>query len=734
MAITLNDIRNLGANDRIVLDPNAQGGTGALKSVGKWQRFKIFFNIGGARQQNKDTIAAIRNTIVATFTAQDLKDEAMRLLNAVRTDRAIGGAEIKSIMMKLDSLAKPAALDARVTMHAAALGLPPDADLCGENAVKVAQSLVRREHALGANPATVDVVARTRDGVYACARAVQAVQVPASRPEPELRHFVAQNVGRFVLNPDDSLRTNQQILQDVGNTCDFFRNAMAAFDQTQPHAFPDGAAQEAATRANARARDAVLDFLRETSPVDANLFGAIEAQVRAMPMHELRDLPANATPAQILGAFRAVIRAADPARLQLQPGVQAPSGPIGQAALMRFICQWAALQMPEANRRALLDLLQSVSGEKALGIQANAAQRNDPAGVLECRATLDLIEILLKLDGRPTAPAGDRDAKIADFSPAERCAYRPGDAFGGDAAPQLRDAILGNAGIPASGGTSVRQLHERIDAGVRTLLDGSFATAMKDIAVGIHKALKREPEDGEPPADRFNRAFSYGDSRFDTSLAPSNVFGMEQATAFQMPDGSLLPNKDPAAARDILARVATGRADADYATLSPADRAKANILIALVACDPFESVARGVNTALSRDGDSDAFETSRFRAEQKLFQLSGSAAEGFCLRCGTARIIDSVTCPGDSGHVSGNGTYTTLAEIRLSPADLDHLAQQDWRHFDDSGFRRETFMGDDMNLGRITQTVPPAFKFSGDISASFSLDFNTLQPAARADA
>ena len=157
MAITITDIRNLGGNDSILFDSSAQGGSGALKTAGVLHRLKCFFGIGSAIDRNKATVAAIRDAILASgdFAAQDLQDAVRRMLDKVSTDRAIGAAEIKGIMMKLDSLASSSSLLSRVTLHVAARGISPDAAPCGDTPVQVAQQLVLREYAAGTNPGAV---------------------------------------------------------------------------------------------------------------------------------------------------------------------------------------------------------------------------------------------------------------------------------------------------------------------------------------------------------------------------------------------------------------------------------------------------------------------------------------------------------------------------------------------------------------------------------------------------
>lgn len=135
MPFQLDDIRNFAGTDRMLFDPRSHGG--ALQSVNKWQRFKSYFGIGIARQQNSETLAAIHNAILnePKFFAKNIQDKAIELLAKVRTDRAIRVADIQSIVTQLDSMStdktrRKAAEDlvgARIAARGQPIAVPPEA-------------------------------------------------------------------------------------------------------------------------------------------------------------------------------------------------------------------------------------------------------------------------------------------------------------------------------------------------------------------------------------------------------------------------------------------------------------------------------------------------------------------------------------------------------------------------------------------------------------------------------
>ena len=144
MAITLDTIRSFSGNDRILLD---QTGT-QLQSVNKWQRFKSFFNIGHARQENQTTLDALRTAIQndPRYFADDVKARATALLDGSQTDHAISISQIRSIIDELDAMSNPGkrllAAQERVAGRLAAIGVPDFAQGFAQNYATLAKVFV----------------------------------------------------------------------------------------------------------------------------------------------------------------------------------------------------------------------------------------------------------------------------------------------------------------------------------------------------------------------------------------------------------------------------------------------------------------------------------------------------------------------------------------------------------------------------------------------------------------
>ncbi|MBO7656006.1 MAG: hypothetical protein J6U40_13900, partial [Kiritimatiellae bacterium] len=143
MALTIGNIRNFTGSDHILVD--SQGG---IATVNKLQRFKSFFNIGSARQQNGFTLDAIHKAIAnePRYFAPEVQAKAAELLSQIRTDRAIGMDQIRSVIDALDNLSTPGmqlqSAQDMVSARLVADGLPDFARGCERAYLKLAAKTV----------------------------------------------------------------------------------------------------------------------------------------------------------------------------------------------------------------------------------------------------------------------------------------------------------------------------------------------------------------------------------------------------------------------------------------------------------------------------------------------------------------------------------------------------------------------------------------------------------------
>ena len=156
------------------------------------------------------------------------------------------------------------------------------------------------------------------------------------------------------------------------------------------------------------------------------------------------------------------------------------------------------------------------------------------------------------------------------------------------------------------------------------------------------------------------------------------------------------------------------------------------MFIALLSCDPFKAVERGVRSSLSPEGDRNAFALAGDKHVGRVFTVSGSAKDGFVIRCGREHLMDGVEFGrGDAKTtVPGSGSAAFQLEIRMSPEDLDNLAKRNWSGYVPAAFEQEAGKSQ-FAPGKLEQAVPEEYRFGAHVSAAFAVDFDQTAPTVK---
>ena len=252
MPISFQSIRDFQATNMVWDDQK-----GVMKSAGFWQKFKTFFNIGHAREQNAATLAAIKNAVFSSFPADDLKALAEERINQVRTDRVVGAAQIKGI---LDEIARiggktQAAIKERTLMHlAVAPDLPPKLRHAKEEITAFVVDQISRDPNVQRNPGSADIKGMSADLLRRIGALGDTLQGTQDSLDGQLLHTVFKNLGRIawkddangnsVERPNANRRMEfiqrywtavQTRAQQTGNPDEFGKLALEALDDLIQH-------------------------------------------------------------------------------------------------------------------------------------------------------------------------------------------------------------------------------------------------------------------------------------------------------------------------------------------------------------------------------------------------------------------------------------------------------------------------------------------------------------------
>ena len=677
MALTIDSIRNYTGTGSVTLDRQNDGFmSGAL------QKFRSFFNIGDARRQNADTLVAIHHAIAndSRFAAPDVRAEAARLIGQIRTDRAIGAAQVRTIMQTLDSLTLDTqdAVNARVAARLAST-MPSWAAGHEKELLRVLQSHVLAGRQAGGRFVDLDVAGRMDAIMGKIGTAVAHIG-----DDPELKELFFATLDRTLHSVDGSLASDQKVQQRL----DTFRADLATIDAN---------AQRSADPAAAKA--AGLEFLKTLGkPVDPRAIDVLDSYVQSLPAKELGSLGPKSSASDIL---RAVHRVAEELRLRevvYPDGVEPLLGGDEIQPTQNYVIQRLVASLPRAARANLLAALESKEGQNAGAYIETCA--GSGAAINDYNFVSFASACLQREFGKPVkCPGEGKQADVSTLSPLARSMFNILDTISGNAALTLRGAILGpnnflRTRYPAEA------MHAKIDAAAKSMVSMTFAAEMKKLATGV------------------------GTTCFDIDI----VRGM----SITLPNGKKV-SSNPAVARDQFARLVTGDAKATYASLSPADRAKANAFIAILSQETEKAVEKGIPTALTAAGDSTAYSCATDGRKEapkpvRSFDISGSPSEGFSIHYRGDFPALFLMYEDDKGdiHQTQMGRRINCGyemEMRISTESLDQVSRTDWSQYDPGP--SDAIVSESVHpnrLGDSYNAIPQNYRLGVEVTAGFSID------------
>ena len=679
MALTVDTLRNLTGTGSITLDRQNDG-----LVAGKHQSFRSFFNIGDARQQNVETLVAIHHAIAndPRFAAPDVRAEAARLLGQIRTDRAIGAAQVRTIMQTLDRLTLNTqdAVNARVAARLAAT-MPSWAAGHEADLLRLVQSHVLSGRTAGESFLELDVAGRM-DAIMGKV----GVAVEHIGDDPRLKELFFATMDRTLHLYDGSLASDQKVRQRI----DTFRADLAQIDANAQRSVDPAAAKAAG-----------LEFLKTLGkPVDPRAIDVLDNYVQTLPSKELGSLGPKSSASDILRAIHRIAEELRTREIEYPEGVEPLLGGDEIQPTQNYVIQRLIASLPRDARANLLAALESKEGQRAGAyIETNGgsgAAINDYNFISFASACLQ------KEFGKPVkCPGEGQTVDSRTLSPLARCMFNVMDTISGHGAANLRAAIIGPNNFSRSLYPAVA-MHSKIDAAAKSMVCITFGAEMKKMATGV------------------------GETCFDKDI----VRGM----SITLPDGKKVSSK-PAVARDQFARLVTGDSKATYASLSPADKAKANAFMALLSQETEKATEKGVPTALTVAGSTAAYsyatDGSRDAPQPvRHFEISGSPAEGFSIHYSGDFPALFLLYEDAKGNVQQTqmGRRITCSyemEMRISAESLDQVSRTDWSQYDPGPSDAILNESEHANrLGDCYDAIPENYRLGVEVAAGFSIDIN----------
>ena len=677
MPLSIDSIRNFAGTGSIMLDAQGAGITSA-----RMQGFKSFFNIGNARQKNAETIVALHQAIMndPRFGSQDIQAEAVRLLATVQTERAISATQIKDIINQLDAFAERN-VEERAGTHLAATPLPAWA-AGHEEQIRKLVTLAVQNHGYGADLARPISEAIDRIGMI----------IGLADGDPDLKAVLFSSLKNILFESGTTLASEDRIRQRV----DRFRANLAQFDACARQSADPVAVKKLG-----------VEFLSAFGkPVAPDVIDTLDRFACGLPYKPLGTLGPGSSASDIV---RVVHRMAETIRMNPLANADGTAMFVGEDEVMPskvYMIQRAIAELPtavQANLRAAL--------ESSEGFAASSYIASEASGVVG-RSADDFNVVLFAsqfLHVHTRSAMGypgslSRAPDISGFSPLARCAFNVDHVIVGSGAAALKASILGPHQFQKSMWPGAA-LHEKIDAGAKSMVCCTFAAEMKKLSTGT------------------------GQTIFDKDI----VRGMD----VRLPNGRRLSN-DRALARDELAQFVTGDPEATYAALAPADRAKANVFIALLSQETEKAVQTGAPIALSRTGSEAVFAgvlNGQGEGATRTFAISGSPADGFTIHYEGmypyfCMLYDDVEGRHQQTPMEQHIVANYELEINIPAASLDRVAATDWASYDST--ESDAILAASHQPHRLegaNNAIPEEFRLATDVSAGFTIQADAAQPA-----
>ncbi len=355
--IDITTVRFLSGSGRILLKEDGSG----FESVGLAHRLKSFFNIGDARERNRETLAAIRAAVVSNpsfFGAEDLQYQAGRLLDDVRTDRAIDSSRIVGIVLKMDHLTArdDDTLDKRVDMHLAVSELPDELKGCASDVAFISKLRVREANVIAGPVKRANVTGIISNIIHRCSYAIRSLSEMPDGHSKKLDAFARTNLRKLMLNGDGSQRTDQEI----ADICQFCRNAsIAAYRRGRELYGEAGAAGEIERVAEfeVAAAEFAVSAGKHATPA---LLDKINGYVKQLPLRDFtRLIDGRSTDSQIRAMLRNLSGQMPANPFRNEDGTHMLGGDArATEALARYISKLMELSLPGSSCAVICDRMQ----------------------------------------------------------------------------------------------------------------------------------------------------------------------------------------------------------------------------------------------------------------------------------------------------------------------------------------------------------------------------------------
>ena len=709
MSLSVDELRDFGSNwGNLVVQKTRYGNGEIVKAGGLRHALGSLFHTAAAQARNHATYISIRDAIMQDerFFAPEVKEKAKELLAGLDNGSRIKASTIKSIIRQLDAMSTPA--KQQETIRKATIGHLA----ASEYFASIPGEIKEKYTELAA-----DFAAYITDP-EACMGSID----------------VGQRVSEF----EELMRGNLRKVYS-SPACEIYYTTLSKhsfyddFDCRGPveklRALPDMVEanlkelQKIGVTRGIALHHSFVAMLKRTGALSPNVMTAVADKGASLPKCGLELLNRGSEAGAIHKAISKMADAMDKAFAELDPSVKSA---LDADDLRACLVKAATVRLPLTARRDLLDALESKGGMNLLGFYAQHSA--DPKAqrmqfVFSSLFTHLRSEFTSKA---PDAPVSVPNVDAAALPPELVFDFATGvdDIVTGTAAQQIKDFALSAGGIDDSA-NPVAELSGRMNAIAKGLVTKSVVMRMENLRAG-----EFGEKNGPPDLDLRLASDDY-------LMEGINTFGADYMQ-IHLADGTVVSPKSPQEARNALVKLITDDPFATYNEYTdPEVKTKVNILLDRMTAESVEDMKTAVGAAFEPEGKRRVINPYGVAVKEK--NVFSKDENGAITVSQTIRVArpNFAMINKDSGApwvYSGddNSFFEASLSVTFSADNLDGLARADWTQLDST----ELLTAIDSGPGdkaphryeKIPDSVPEAYRFTGDVSMTFNLHADTIKP------
>ena len=672
MALDIQSLRTIGAD----ISQFTVTDSGAVQKQGFAHRLKSFFGFRSAVAENAQTIAAIRQAIQnePNYFADDVKQRATALLDAVRTDRAISATKIRSIINELDAMSGPTerkrAQAQRITAHLANPDHHAPACFQGhEDKWRAFQPLLRERLTMNEPPGGF----AHQDFASEIAQYEQAVQ-GLFDGLADVEGGVDELWGVFERG---GFRRSSAGIRDIADLQAIAANIRSTLAE----------ANEVGEAHGPRLRAAVLDSLHTMQkPFPAGTITKLVNAGTSLPKMGLDRITAQSSVSEIHKAicdFTKAIGSYDFAANNI-----ALSGPDENSAAGMLLTAAAIDALPEETKRNILAALSTEDGRNLLSFYDSQTMSTEAVNVIGMISRMtENIKSSLGMENPTEQLPRPANPDLSRVPLAIRTSFL------------VEEIITGDRGMP--GKLGITRYADNL-GDFRTRMN-EFSTASQTTNI-VSQLSKQSAAPGSPTA-------------FEKDLA--------RTLKVRMPDGTLLANGEQnlAAGKDKILQTITGDTTTTFESASPTDKMKARIVMTVMnqSCNAITLTAFAQSLNRDPTGKMPPFsfsERNDTRVEEHSIRREENGDITVTLKYRANTDFLTVAKDGKPEHLRLDDASYIEYEMttRIPAANLDKLAQADWSKFDCG----PVSSADDNSYSGVfiaTNRIPPEYRFEGTVES-----------------